>query len=76
MLVLAHVTGAAMGEEMGGPSPHPAAALAPVPLQPGFRLLQVGGRQVQAPAPGLGSSQRFRGFRSRAVERAPGGDHV
>lgn len=42
MLVLAHFTGAALGEEMGGPSPYPAAALTPVPVQPGFRLLQVG----------------------------------
>lgn len=48
MLVLAHLAGAAMGEEMGGPSPHPAAALAPVPVQPGLRLLQVGGRQIWA----------------------------
>lgn len=46
MLVLAHVTGAALGEEMGGPSPYPAAALTPVPVQPRFGLLQVGGCQV------------------------------
>lgn len=44
MLVLAHVAGAALGEEMGGPSPYPAAALPSVPVQPGFGLLQVGGR--------------------------------
>lgn len=52
VLVLAHVTGAALGEAMGGPSPYPAAALAPVPVQPGFGLLQVGGCQLWAP--GLG----------------------
>lgn len=57
VLVLAHVTGAALGEEMGGPSPYPTAALAPVPLQPGFRLLQVGGCQVWA---GLGSEVEIR----------------
>lgn len=48
MLILAHVAGAALGEEMGGPSPHPPAALAPVPVHPGFGLLQVGGRQILA----------------------------
>lgn len=49
VLVLADVTGAALGEEMGGPSPHPAAALAPLPVQPGFGLLQVGGCQTWTP---------------------------
>lgn len=53
MLVLAHVSGAALGEEMGGPSPHPAAALAPVPVQPGFGLLQVGGGQTWTLGSGL-----------------------
>lgn len=48
MLILAHLTGAALGEEMGGPSPYPAAALASVPVQPRFGLLQVGGHQIWA----------------------------
>lgn len=53
MLILAHVTGAALGEEMDGPSPYPAAALPSVPVQPGFGLLQVGGRSQSRTIPRL-----------------------
>lgn len=41
LLVLAHVSGAALGEEMGGPAPHSAAALPHVAVHPGVWLLQV-----------------------------------
>lgn len=41
LLVLAYVSGAALGEEMGGPAPHSTAALPHVAVHPGVRLLQV-----------------------------------
>lgn len=59
MLILAHVAGAALGEEMGGPSPYPAAALPSVPVQPGFGLLQVGGRSQSQWAAVLNRLDRF-----------------
>lgn len=59
MLILAHVTGAALGEEMGGPSPYPAAALPSVPVQPGFGLQQVGGRSQSQKAAVLNRPDHF-----------------
>lgn len=41
LLLLAHVSRPAVGEEMGGPAPHSAAALPHVAVHPGVRLLQV-----------------------------------
>lgn len=44
---------------MGGPSPYPAAALPSVPVQPGFGLLQVGGRSQSQTAAVLNRPDHF-----------------
>lgn len=36
LLILAHIAGASLGEEMGGPPPYSPAPLTPLTVQPGF----------------------------------------
>lgn len=59
LLILAHVTGAAVGEEMGGSAPYSAASLPPVAVHAGLRLLQVRCRTAATSCTRRGRSLSF-----------------